>query len=132
MNDVLSWRLEVESVRADDDTLNEPLLGIPPLTARAGLRLQTPSGRGWIDLSGTSTGDQDRIATSRFEIPTDGVETIDLAATWTLRSGLEFRLRARNLTDAAYASHLNAKNPFSGMRILEPGRNVFAGISFRR
>lgn len=132
VNDVLSWRIEVESVRADDDTLDEPLLGIAPLTARAGLRLQTPSGRGWVDLSGTATEDQDRIATSRFEIPTDGAGIIDLAAAWTLRSGLEFRLRARNLTDAAYASHLNAKNPFNGMRILEPGRRVFAGISFRR
>lgn len=132
VSDIFSWRLEVESVRAEDDTLDEPLLGIAPLSARVGMRLQTPSGRGWIDLSGAVTDGQDRVATSRFEIPTEGAEILDLDAAWTLDSGLEFRLRARNLTDEAYASHLNAKNPFNGMRILEPGRSLFAGISFRR
>ncbi len=132
VTDVFSWRFEVESVRADDDTLDEPLLGIPPLTARVGMRLQLPSGRAWIDLSGAATRDQDRTATSRHEIPTEGDEILDLAAAWTLRSGLEFRLRACNLTDAAYASHLNARNPFNGRRILEPGRRLFAGISYRR
>ncbi len=131
LNDVLTWRLEVEFVHADDDTLDEPLLGIPPLTARVGMRLRTPSGRGWLDLSATATRDQDRVATSRFEIPTEGAETLDLAGAWSLRSGLEFILRARNLTDEAYASHLNAKNPFNGRRILEPGRSVFAGFSYR-
>ncbi len=132
VNDLFSWRLGVESVRADDDTLDEPLLGIPPLFVHVGLRLQTPSGRGWIDLSSAIVADQDRVAASRFEIPTGGGRSYDLAAAWTLRSDLKFRLRVRNLTDAAYPNHLNAKNPFTGQRILEPGRSVFAGLSFRR
>ncbi len=43
----------------------------------------------------------------------------------------QMRLRGRNLTDEAYACHLNSKNPFNGMRILEPGRSLFLGLSFR-
>jgi len=31
---------------------------------------------------------------------------------------------AENLLDATYTNHLNAKNPFSGARIPEPGRVV--------
>ncbi len=78
------------------------------------------------------TAGQDRVATGRFETPTDGAEILDLGAAWTFGADREGRFRVQNLTDEAYANHLNAKNPFSGMRILEPGRSLFAGISLRR
>ena len=38
------------------------------------------------------------------------------------RAGIE------NLTDKDYAVHLNAKNPFTGERIREPGRNAYLGL----
>ncbi|HMB93769.1 MAG TPA: hypothetical protein VKP65_23150 [Rhodothermales bacterium] len=34
-----------------------------------------------------------------------------------------------NLTDKAYVNHLNAKNPFIGTPIPEPGRVLFANLS---
>ena len=34
-----------------------------------------------------------------------------------------------NLTDEAYVNHLNAKNPFTGTPIPEPGRVFFANLS---
>jgi iron complex outermembrane receptor protein len=35
-----------------------------------------------------------------------------------------------NLTDTAYVNHLNAKNPYFGTPIPEPGRVFFVGAAY--
>ena len=37
----------------------------------------------------------------------------------------------KNITDEQYVNHLNAKNPFTGMAIPEPGRIFFGDITIR-
>lgn len=39
--------------------------------------------------------------------------------------------RRERLLDRGYATHLNAKNPFTGTRISEPGRVVFLEASYQ-
>jgi iron complex outermembrane receptor protein len=74
---------------------------------------------------------QDRVATSRLERVTPGYAVVDLRAqvelgeAWRLRTGIE------NLADRAYADHLSSLNPFTGERVPEPGRNVYAGVTYR-
>ncbi|MEZ5331925.1 MAG: TonB-dependent receptor [Thermoanaerobaculia bacterium] len=123
-----SWRTSLSAVRGDDDTFDEPVFGMPPLTGRAGLRWQGLEGRFWVDGGVTVADDQTRVATTRLEKPTPGYTVVDLEAGWSLAERWRLRVRASNLLDEEYANHLNTLNPFTGERIPEPGRSVFAGI----
>jgi len=126
----LAWRLGVGSVRGRDETFDEPAFGVPPLTGEAGLRWTSPADRGWLDLAVRATDDQDRVATSRLEQPTDGFTRVDLWGGWKVPvpggggGDLELRGGIQNLFDEAYAYHLSSLNPFTGERIPEPGRRV--------
>jgi iron complex outermembrane receptor protein len=50
------------------------------------------------------------------------------------RGGLSLTVGIGNLFDRAYMEHLSyQRDPFrSGVRVPEPGRNVFANIAFRK
>lgn len=123
-----SWRTSVAWVRAQDEELDEPVLGITPLVARLGLRWVALPNLLTLDLDVESVDDQDRVAVSRFERPTPGYTVVDLAAryrpsdTWSLTAAVE------NLTDRQYSDHLNAPNPFTGQRIAETGRSLRVGF----
>ena len=65
------------------------------------------------------------------ETPTPGYTVLDLRAGYRFARGLEARVGIDNLTDRQYVHHLNSKNPFTGARIAEPGRSVYAGIDVR-
>lgn len=124
----LSWRGAVAWSRAEDELFDEPVLGIAPLTARLAWRLDPPRARWWGEVEATLADRQDRVAEIRFEVPTPGYTVFDMrggvriAERWEIRAGLE------NATDKDYALHLNAKNPFTGERIREPGRNFILGL----
>jgi len=126
----LAWRLGVGSVRGRDETFDEPAFGVPPLTGEVGLRWTSLADRGWLDLAVRATDDQDRVATSRLERPTDGFTRVDLWGGWKVPvpggggGDLELRGGVQNLFDEAYADHLSSLNPFTGERIPEPGRRV--------
>ena len=47
-----------------------------------------------------------------------------------LARGVTLRLGALNLTGAAYATHLNSLDPFTGERVLEVGRNFLFGVEY--
>ncbi|MEM9594128.1 MAG: TonB-dependent receptor [Acidobacteriota bacterium] len=120
-------RGDIAWLRGTDETLDEPMLGITPLTAHLGLRGEVVRGRLWLDLGGRFTDDQDRVATSRGEIPTEGAFVsavgMDLRfGPWLVELDLE------NLTDETWAHHLNARIPFTGDRVLEPGRTWLLAI----
>ncbi|MEM9291415.1 MAG: TonB-dependent receptor [Acidobacteriota bacterium] len=127
-DDWSSW-LVVDWVRGEDEELNEPALGMPPLAARLGLRYAPSGASWWASVEAVAEAEQDRVAVSRFEQVTPGYERVDfrlgleLVDRWSLTLGVD------NLTDEAYARHLDAPNPFTGQRVLQPGRSVFG--SFR-
>lgn len=117
--------------RAEDTVSGEPLLGIAPLRVRAAVDGRSPGGRFAWEVGVTRSEEQDRVATSRGEIPTPGWTTWDARLRSRLGRGFDLEVGVDNLADEAYAEHLNARNPFSGQRILEPGRSVAVRLAWR-
>lgn len=72
---------------------------------------------------------QDEVSLLFAEPATPGYTLYNLYGGFSLGGGsviLEFR----NITDKAYADHLNRRQLDTGARILEPGRSV--SVSYRR
>ena len=129
VGDRVSWRGSLSYVRGEDEALDEPVLGAPPLHGEVGVRLHALEGRLWVDFATRFADRQDRVATSRFEQETPGWAVYDLSAGFELPRGLKLTAAVANLTDHAYAEHLNSPNPFTRERIHEIGRNVKLGIA---
>ncbi|MCP3958906.1 MAG: TonB-dependent receptor [bacterium] len=130
VNDLFSWRAALSYVRAEDEALDEPVLGIAPLNGEVGFRFHLLERRLWIDLATRFADRQDRVATSRFEQETPGWAVYDLSAGYELASGWTLTAAVDNLADHAYAEHLNSPNPFTRERISELGRSLRAGVAF--
>ncbi len=128
--DWLYWHAGVDWVRGTDEQFDEPILGVEPRTVRLALGVRAPSKKWWIEAHGRSVDDQRRVATQRFELPTEGYSQVDLRGGVRLAAVLELTCELRNLTDEAFADHLNARNPFTGQRILEPGRSLVVGVDW--
>ena len=114
-------------VRAEDRLFAEPLFGVPPFEQQYALDVHNPARTRWLELLVTDTSAQGRVASARFEAPTDGWTTIDLMGGVRMREGLTLRAGVQNLTDRYYVNHLNSFNPFTGLRIAELGRSVYVG-----
>ncbi|MEF8817742.1 MAG: TonB-dependent receptor [Salinibacter sp.] len=113
----------------EDETADEPAFGVSPASAAVGLRWThrptTPVvAEVFVDGGVELVAEQDRVATTRGETGTDGFTTVDLRAGATLLERVRLDVSVENLFDAAYVNHLNAKNPFSGDSLPEPGRVV--------
>ena len=117
-------------VRAQDLLFDEPLFGVPPFEQQYAIDIHNRSRTWWAELQLTSTTEQARVAGARFELPTAGWTTIDLAAGGELAAGVTLRGGVRNLTDELYFNHLNSLDPFSGRRIAEIGRSGYVGLEF--
>jgi len=124
-------RFSAAYLHGDDETLDEPVLGIAPLNGRLelGYLIERLNQAVWLDLH--AADEQDRVATTRFETPTDGYATVDLTYSLEPFANLTLRMGVDNLTDEAWVNHLNAKNPFTGQLIAEPGRRYHLDIRFR-
>ena len=123
-----SWHGSLSWVRAEDEELDEPVLGIAPFHGLWRLRYTTAGQGFWGELGVRFADRQDRVAVSRFEQETPGWAVVDLAVGVHLADRWRLRLAVENLTDHAYREHLNAPNPFTGARILEMGRDVKIGF----
>jgi len=113
-----------------DTALDEPAFGVSPPSADVGLRW-TPSilqvrwaSDLYLDGTVRLVAEQDRAARARNESPTDGYTTVDLQVGARLMQRVELKVGVKNLFDTTYTNHLNAKNPFTGARVPEPGRVV--------
>ncbi len=126
----LEWRGSLSYVWAEDDLLNEPVIGIPPLHGRLGLRIHSSDPRFWLDLTATLMDKQSRVAFSRFERLTPGYAVFDLRGGLQLQNDWLFKAGLENLGDRHYSNHLNSVNPFSRKRIPEMGRNFYVGLEF--
>jgi iron complex outermembrane receptor protein len=114
----------------EDNTFDEPAFGISPLRAWLGGSYTFGADDAYdVEAVVNLAGAQDRVAASRGETPTDGYATLDLKAGVQLG---DFALHGGilNVTNAFYVNHLNAKNPFTGQQIPEPGRVLFGKVSY--
>ena len=125
----VSWRGSLAWVRGEDEALGEPVLGVAPLTGEVGVRFHWPERRLWIDLAGRFADRQDRVAASRFEQETPGWTTVNLSAGLQLPRGVRLTAAVDNLTDRAYAEHLNSPDPFTRERVREVGRNLRLAVA---
>ncbi len=116
----------------EDETLDEPALGVIPWRGQVGLRYEEVGQRFYGEATVDLVDSQDRVATSRGETPTDGYVTGDLRFGLRLHRQLLLRFGVQNVGDKFFVNHLNSKNPFTGNQIPEPGRILYFsfGISF--
>jgi iron complex outermembrane receptor protein len=127
------WTLKLagDYLWAEDDLLNEPLIGIAPPGASIGVRYEFPTrkfyGEATLDLvDGMDAG---RVATTRGETATDGYATGEVRFGWQASNQLLVRFGVENIGDKFIVDHLNAKNPFTGMQVAEAGRVFFGRVS---
>jgi iron complex outermembrane receptor protein len=113
-----------------DDELDEPAFGVSPPEVALGLRFEEPQGRFYAEAIGTAVAEQDRVSTSRNEGVTPGYQILDLKGGVGLSSGVTLRAGVLNLFDEFYWDHLNARNPFTGQPVPEPGRVVFVDLAW--
>jgi iron complex outermembrane receptor protein len=114
-----------EGPDADDPQDKGPAFGVPPATGRAGVRYM-PGERFFAEALVQAAARQGRVATLRGEQPIGGFVTADVRVGVSFTPRLSVQAGVENLTDRSYAWHLNALNPFTGVRVPEPGR-VFSG-----
>jgi iron complex outermembrane receptor protein len=103
---------------------------MPPLRSRAGIRYA--AGRISAELEGVFVARQNQVNSDLAETPTAGYGTANLGVSgefkrFTVRIGLQ------NLFDRYYTEHLSyQRDPFrTGVRVPEPGRNLFLNIGYR-
>lgn len=103
---------------------------IPPLSWRSVLRYD--DGRVWGELEGVVAARQSRVDTLLLEEPTPGHELVNARLGVTIKSA-RLWLGLNNIFDARYVEHLSYfRDPFrSGVRVYEPGRNLFLNAEYR-
>ena len=109
----------------------EPLPGIPPLEARAGIRFHE-RGRSpkWaIELALRMVDEQNLVAASLGEVPTPGFTTFDVRAYWQATKGILLIAGVENITDKFYREHLDPRSGFPGDELFRPGTNFYMGMS---
>ena len=128
VTEVLTFDAGITYLRGQDTELDEPALGVAPLRTSYGLRYEEPAGRFYVEGAVNVVADQKRQAKTRGETETLGYETGDLRAGFGLPNGVTLRAGVLNIWDQNYVDHLNAKNPFTGIQIAEPGRVLFVDL----
>ncbi|GAA5521398.1 TonB-dependent receptor [Aliifodinibius salicampi] len=114
-----------------DTELDEPALGVSPLSGTVGLRYEFSKQPLFLESTAKFVSEQERVATARGETSTEGYTVFDLQGGWNITNSISLQAGVKNLLDRQYINHLNAKNPYSGMTIAEPGRVLFGDISVR-
>ncbi|NGP87653.1 TonB-dependent receptor [Fodinibius halophilus] len=114
-----------------DVSLDEPALGISPFGIDGGLRYESAQRPWFVESSFHWTSEQDRVAITRGETPTNGYITTDIKTGLTVWNRLSLQGGIKNLTNAQYVNHLNAKNPFTKQPIPEPGRVFHLDITYK-
>lgn len=116
--------------RAELGLTSHDLAETPPLRAR--LRARVDDGRLFAELEGVGSAAQTRVDRSLGEATTPSYALVNLTA--GLRRGrLSAAVGVANVLDAYFVEHLSyQRDPFrSGVRVAEPGRNMFANVSWK-
>jgi len=119
-----------QEVAPERGVFSENLAEMPPL--RAQVRLRFDDGRFWALVEGVFAADQEDVDRDLSEERTPGYAIANLSL--GLRRGrLVFTAGVANLFDRYYVDHLSyQRDPFrSGVRVPEPGRNLFANLAAR-
>jgi iron complex outermembrane recepter protein len=113
-----------------DTKLDDPAIGVTPLSGSLSLRYEEPQGRFYLEALGNAVAKQSRVSTKRNEGVTPGHKTADVRGGFGFANGVTLRGGVLNVFDAYYWDHLNARNPFTGMPVPEPGRVFFVNLAW--
>ena len=126
----VSYVRGTQDPRPELGILSENVAEMPPVTGRASLRWD--NGRFWGEAEGVFAAAQTHVDTDLLESTTPGWGIANL------RAGIAFgdiglNVGVENLFGRLYSEHLSyQRDPFrSGVKIPEPGRNVFVNLSYR-
>lgn len=126
----VSYVRGTQEPRPELGILSSDLAEMPPVTGRASLRWD--DGRFWVETEGVFAAAQTHVDTDLRETATPGWGIANLRAglafgSFGLTAGVE------NLFGRLYSEHLSyQRDPFrSGVKVPEPGRNVFVNLSYR-
>ena len=125
----LTLSLKGSYLWGQNETTDQPALGVSPLRGDLGLRYEPPEGRFFVEGALRAVAEQDRVATVLGETPTDGYVTLDLKGGMDIGYGVSLEGGISNLTDTDYVNHLNAKNPYTQQPIPELGRVFFVDLT---
>ena len=126
----VSYVRGTQDPRPEVGILSKDLAEMPPVTGRASLRWD--DGRFWGEAEGVFAAAQSNVDTDLAEGTTPGWGIANLRAGFTIGS-VGLTLGVENLFGRLYAEHLSyQRDPFrSGVKVPEPGRNVFVNLSYR-
>ncbi len=126
----LSYTRGIQDPVPGRNIFSKNLAEMPPLTTRSGLRFD--NGRFSAEVEGVLAGAQRNIDTDMREEATAGYGLANIRVGTSLKA---FRLTVglNNVFDRLFREHLSyQRDPFrSGVRVFEPGRNVFANLTYR-
>ena len=104
-------------------TDDQPLPSIPPLEARLGFRFHDPDCDHWgWEIEARVVNQQNRVASSLFEMPTPGFTAWNLRGYWRAFSDLTLIGGIENFTDNRYREHLDYR---AGLGVFRPGINFY-------
>jgi len=126
----VSYVRGTQAPRPEVGILSKDLAEMPPVTGRASLRWD--DGRFWGEAEGVFAAAQSNVDTDLAEGTTPGWGIANLRAGFTIGS-VGLTLGVENLFGRLYSEHLSyQRDPFrSGVKVPEPGRNVFVNLSYR-
>ncbi len=130
LSGTVSYVRGTQDPRPELGILSTDVAEMPPVTARTSLRWD--DGRFWGDVEGVFAAAQNNVDTDLLEAATPGWGIANLRAGFTFGS-LGLAVGVENLFGRLYSEHLSyQRDPFrSGVKIPEPGRNVFVNLSWR-
>lgn len=132
LSDRLTLRAVASIVRGQREDINDDLYRVSPDNVILAVDYQSNN---WLaSLESITYADQDRIAVTNLEQPTDGYTLLNLSARVDFAAGAELRLGLENLLDEENFDHLaaynRAFNPDIAARSRLPGlgRNIYSRL----
>ncbi len=127
-----SFQSQLSYTYAENQSWNEPLAEVPPLTNISRLSYQSPKFHSTFEFEWAD--DQNRVSKSFGESKTNSYQVLHLRFTYRPFSLLMFRAGVNNLLDESYTQHLSRaykNSPDAGLAFYEPGRSFFLGIEVK-
>jgi iron complex outermembrane receptor protein len=124
-----SYTIGAKSAEPLNGIFNTNLAEMPPLKSRLSLRYETTLF--FTELEGIAVNAQNRVDSDLQELPTPGYGLLNLKA-GVRKAKLNLEAGIFNLLDRFYYESLSyQRDPFrSGIRVPEPGRNLFLRVSY--
>ena len=120
------------TLRSDSTSSREPLPVMPPLQSRLGFTLHeaTPEPRWSVEFSTRLADQQDRVATTLFELETEGYAVFDIRGYARVYDELTLTAGVLNVTNENYRTYFDARRTVQegdSIPVFQPGVSFYFG-----